>query len=48
MGFRITSEGKHHKLTYYNDDRYIVTMSKSGSDWRGGDNLISEIKTRVY
>lgn len=48
MGFRITSEGKHHKLTYYNDDRYIVTMSKSGSDRRGGDNLISEIKTRVY
>lgn len=48
MGFRITSDGKHHKLTYYDDDRYTVTMAKSGSDWRGGENLFSEIKKRVY
>lgn len=46
-GFRI-SDGKHYKLTYYDDDRYTVTMAKSGSDWRGGDNLFSEIKKRVY
>lgn len=46
-GFRIT-DGKHYKLTYYDDDRYTVTMAKSGSDWRGGENLFSEIKKRVY
>lgn len=48
MGFKITSDGKHHKLTYYGKDRYTVTMAKSGSDYRGGDNLFSEIKKRVY
>ena len=46
-GFRIT-DGKHYKLTYYADDRYTVTMAKSGSDWRGGENLISEIRKRIY
>lgn len=48
IGFKITSDGKHHKLTYYGKDRYTVTMAKSGSDWRGGDNLFSEIKKRIY
>ena len=47
VGFRIT-DGKHYKLTYYDDERYTVTMAKSGSDWRGGENLFSEIKKRVY
>ena len=47
VGFRIT-EGKHYKLTYYDDERYTVTMAKSGSDWRGGENLISEIRKRIY
>ena len=48
IGFKITSDGKHHKLTYYDDERYTVTMAKSGSDWRGGENLISEIRKRIY
>lgn len=48
IGFKITSDGKHHKLTYYDDERYTVPMAKSGSDWRGGDNLFSEIKKRIY
>jgi len=48
IGFKITSDGKHHKLTYYDNDRYTVTMAKSGSDWRGGENLFSEIKKRIY
>ena len=47
VGFRIT-DGKHYKLTYYDDERYTVTMAKSGSDWRGGENLISEIRKRIY
>ena len=37
-----------YKLTYYDDERYTVTMAKSGSDWRGGENLISEIRKRIY
>ena len=47
VGFRIT-DGKHYKLTYYDDERYTVPMEKSGSDWRGGENLISEIRKRIY
>ena len=47
VGFRIT-DGKHYKLTYYDDERYTVPMAKSGSDWRGGENLISEIRKRIY
>ena len=37
-----------YKLTYYDDERYTVPMAKSGSDWRGGENLISEIRKRIY
>lgn len=43
FGFSISSEGKHYKLTYHNDPRYTVTMAKSSSDARAGNNLSSEI-----
>lgn len=48
IGFKITSDGKHHKLIYYDNDRYVIAMAKSSSDWRSGENLASEIKKRVY
>ena len=46
LGFEITEEGKHYKLTYRVDPRYIVTIGKTPSDNRSGNNnaaLISKI-----
>ena len=47
FGFTITEDGKHYKLTYYQDNRYTATMAKTGSDHRGGSNLTSSIRKLV-
>ena len=38
LGFIITEEGKHYKVTYYGDERYQITISKTPSDVRTGKN----------
>lgn len=38
LGFEITEEGKHYKVTYYGDGRYQTTYSKTPSDGRTGRN----------
>ena len=38
LGFRITGDGKHYKLTYYGDERYMITIAKTPSDVRSGKN----------
>jgi ribonuclease BN (tRNA processing enzyme) len=43
LGFEITEDGKHYRLTYYGDDRYKTTFSKTASDWREGKNMASTI-----
>lgn len=43
MGFEVSSDGKHHKITYFGDDRFLFSWSKTGSNWRSGKNLASEI-----
>ena len=43
MGFSISDDGKHYKIVFQGDDRYTFTMPKSGSDYRGGLNLASDI-----
>lgn len=43
LGFEIDEDGKHYSLSYYGDSRYFTTLPKSGSDWRGGRNSVSEI-----
>jgi hypothetical protein len=43
MGFVITEGGKHYKLTYYGDGRYMATLAKTPSDSRSGINIASEI-----
>lgn len=48
LGFEVSEDGKHHKLTYQNDDRYTFSLPKSGSDWRGGLNAASDISKRVF
>lgn len=43
LGFEVTEEGKHYRLTYYGDGRYKTTIAKTGSDWREGKNIASVI-----
>lgn len=37
-GFEIIQDGKHCRLIYYHDTRYHVTIPKTPSDHRGGEN----------
>lgn len=43
MGFIINEDGKHYKLTYYGDARYMATLAKTPSDNRSGINIAKEI-----
>lgn len=43
LGFVITEDGKHYRLTYYGDSRYHTTLSKTSSDWREGENAALQI-----
>lgn len=38
LGMTITEDGKHYKLTYRDDPRYMVTIGKTPSDNRAGNN----------
>lgn len=38
LGFEITEEGKHYKVTYYGDGRYHTVFAKTPSDHRSGKN----------
>lgn len=38
LGMTVTEEGKHYKLTYRDDPRYMVTIGKTPSDNRAGNN----------
>lgn len=48
LGFTISDEGKHYKLTYFDDNRYTITMAKTPSDGRAGKNNVSEINNKVF
>ncbi|MGV8805853.1 MAG: hypothetical protein ACWA6Y_12930 [Polaromonas sp.] len=43
IGFDIADDGKHIKIIFQGDDRYMFAMPKSGSDVRGGLNLAGDI-----
>ena len=46
LGMTISDDGKHYKLTYKDDPRYMVTIGKTPSDNRAGNNnaaLINKI-----
>lgn len=38
LGFQIADDGKHYKITYKGDPRYMVTIGKTPSDNRAGSN----------
>ncbi|GAB3439305.1 hypothetical protein NX773_01730 [Massilia solisilvae] len=43
LGFSISESGKHYKLVFQGDPRYTFTLSKTGSDFRGGRNAASDL-----
>lgn len=48
VGFTITDDGKHLKLVFRRDDRYTFAMAKTGSDYRGMKNWISDTTKRLF
>lgn len=48
LGFEITEVGKHYKLTYYGDDRYYTSLSKTPSDNRTGRNSAQQIVNSMF
>lgn len=48
LGFKVEDDRRHHKITYFGDDRLSFTMSKTASDWRAGKNLASDIVKKIY
>jgi hypothetical protein len=48
FGFVIKEEGKHYKLLYHGDERYSVTIAKTGSDHREGKNNVSYIVNEMF
>ncbi|WP_435628577.1 hypothetical protein [Candidatus Ferrigenium straubiae] len=48
MGFEVSEDGKHIKVVFEGDDRYTFTLSKSGSDYRGGLNAASDISRLLF
>ncbi len=43
LGFEISEDGAHYKLTYGGDSRYRTTIAKTGSDHREGKNIAAVI-----
>lgn len=43
LGFGIKEEGKHYKLTYYDDGRNTIVIPKTPSDIRSGPNCAGNI-----
>ena len=48
LGFDISEDGSHYKLTYRGDNRYMTVLSKTGSDHREGKNVAQEIIKMIY
>lgn len=43
IGFEVISESNHYRLIYKGNDKYVITLPKTPSDFRGGKNLVSDI-----
>ncbi|MCL7949885.1 hypothetical protein M8676_19190, partial [Escherichia coli] len=48
LGFELSEEGKHWKLVYNGDSRYSYILPKTGSDYRGSLNAISDISNIIF
>lgn len=47
LGITVTGDGKHYKLAYYGDPRYVRVISKTGSDRREGANIAAVINATM-
>lgn len=43
LGFSLLNDDGHYKFLFHEDPRYLITVSKTGSDHRDSDNILSEI-----
>ena len=48
FGFSDLVDGKHYKMTYYNDKRYTTTVPKTPGDHRSGKNTLSDTKRNCF
>ena len=48
IGFEVREGGKHYKMIYYGDQRYIKTMSKTPSDRRSGEKVVHDLLGLLY
>lgn len=48
IGFTLSEDGKHIKLVFAEDPRYIGTLSKTGSDYRAGDNIAHDLIRLIF
>ncbi len=47
LGFEL-QQGGHNKYVFHGDDRYIITVSNSPSDFREGENLAHEAVNLIF
>ncbi|KFL36718.1 hypothetical protein N788_03665 [Arenimonas donghaensis DSM 18148 = HO3-R19] len=43
LGFSLSEDGKHFKIVYHGDPRYMFVLPKTSSDYRAGRNAASDI-----
>lgn len=48
MGFTVSDNGKHVKAVFCDDQRYMGTLSKTGSDHRGAENIIHDMIRKIF
>jgi hypothetical protein len=48
LGFDLSDDGKHWKAVFGGDPRYTFAIQKTGSDYRGGLNLVSDITKAIF
>lgn len=48
VGFEVEKAGKHYKITFAGDDRYMFTVSATPSDYRTAENMISTITKTLF
>lgn len=48
LGFDLSDDGKHWKAVFLGDARYTFTFPKTGSDFRGGLNMVSDISNKLF
>lgn len=48
VGFAISEDGKHYKITFRGDSRYMFALPKTSSDHRAGKNMVSDITSILF